>query len=302
MTTKINKNKLVSVILPVYSYNIFIKDSLSSIINQSYFNIEIIIIDDSSDKRLLDLIKTFSDKRIIHVNGNKTGLSSALNLGINLSKGQYIARMDCDDLSDLMRIEKQLFFMIKKDIDICGTNALIINSRNNVTDTFIAPKNNNLIIPYLVSFIPFFHGSIMINKKFIEKYKLKYENNFAEDKFLWMKFFYNRAKFDNLDDFLYKYRQHEGSLFVKNQRKIKKELKLINKNFIKNNIELIMFQFTVNLNDYNNYSEKDKEILVDFYFKCFFYTFKLVFLKIFFVGRLRYLVIYLLKYITKSNT
>tara|TARA_A100001015_G_scaffold13494_1_gene15742 strand:- start:4250 stop:5158 length:909 start_codon:yes stop_codon:yes gene_type:complete len=295
-------NELVSVIYPIYSYNKYINQSLKSVINQSYNNLEILIIDDSDDELISNLIFKISDKRIKYFKGNKSGLSSALNYGIEISNGDYIARMDCDDLSHPSRIEKQIKFLNDNNLDVCGSNVIIIDISDNTIDSFVAPKIKKLIIPYLISFIPFFHGSVLIKKKFIIRNELFYKNCYAEDKQLWIDFFYKNARFGNVDEFLYKYRQHSDSLFLKNKNKLLKELKLINNNFIKKNILTIKNDFLFNLNNYNKFSEKDKEILVDFYIKCFLRTFNFKFLKIFFTAKSRYTIIYIIKYLFKFNT
>ena len=214
---KKNYLELVTILLPVKDFHNFLNESIYSILNQSYVNFELIVIDDSEDNLILDLIKTYDDKRITYLKGNRAGLSNALNLGLEQSSGIFIARMDSDDVSHKKRIEEQYYFMKQNNIDICGCNSIIIDENNNSIDTFIAPKSKNLIIPYLVSFVPFFHGSVMINKNFIDKYLLTYSENFyAEDKRLWINFFINKAKFSNIDSFLYYYRENKNSLINSN--------------------------------------------------------------------------------------
>jgi glycosyltransferase involved in cell wall biosynthesis len=104
----------VSVILPVYNSEIFLKSSIDSILNQSFKNFELIIINDgstdSSEKIILNYLK--KDKRIIYIKNFKNyGISRSLNIAIKKSKGEFICRMDSDDISHYKRIEIQIFFL-----------------------------------------------------------------------------------------------------------------------------------------------------------------------------------------------
>lgn len=306
MTTHKNIEKyekdLISILFPIKEFHKFLSASIQSIINQTYQNIELIIIDDSNDSLVSNLINGLNDERIVYIKGYQKGLSKALNLAIENSRGLYLARMDSDDISSINRLEQQFLFMKKNEVDICGCNAYIINEDNQIIDTFISPKNQNLIIPYLVSFVPFLHGSVIINKSFLKKKSLFYDHNFkAEDKKLWMNFYNEGAKFLNIDEFLYHYRDTKNSLIHINLKKIIKEIKFSNKVFVKENLNKILSELSNNLDKYQEYSEKDKEILVKFYLNCFIITLNYKFLRILSVGRKRYILIYIIKSLLNKN-
>lgn len=293
-----NNSALVSIILPIYNSEMFLRDSIYSIINQTYTNIEIVVIDDSDNNKSFQIIERIEDKRIIYFKGNRAGLAKALNLGINKSNGKYIARMDSDDVSEFNRIEEQVRFLESTNSDICGCNVLIINENGETTDSFVSPKINEIFPAYLVSYVPFYHGSILIKKDFLTKNNIKYSSKYlAEDKILYIDFYNFGAKFGNVDKFLYKYRILKNSLFNKKYKLLVKELKQTNLLFIKKNIKKIKEDFFFNIKLYPSFSEKDKEILVKFYLNCFFKTFNPFFLKIFKIGKKRYLLIYSLKYL-----
>lgn len=123
----------ISVIMSCYNENIdWIKKSITSILNQTYSNIEfIIVIDDPNNYEIIDLVTSYlkSDSRIkIHVNERNEGLVYSLNKAIDISTGEFIARMDADDISDTFRLEKQLDFMIKNpSIDLVSSLVTIID-------------------------------------------------------------------------------------------------------------------------------------------------------------------------------
>ena len=94
-------SELISVILPVYNGEKYLKESIESILNQTYTNFEFIIIDDGSKDSSLEIIKEYEkeDERIIVISRENKGLVASLNEGIATAKGKYIARMDADDVS-----------------------------------------------------------------------------------------------------------------------------------------------------------------------------------------------------------
>jgi len=108
--------KKVSIIIPVYNSEKYIKECLDSIINQTYKNLEIIIVNDVSTDNSINIIKQFKDKRIKIVNLNyNSGVAIARNRGIEEATGDYICFIDSDDYWDLTKIEKQVNFIEKNN-------------------------------------------------------------------------------------------------------------------------------------------------------------------------------------------
>jgi len=105
-------NPLISVILPVYNAERFISQAITSIIQQSFGDFELILINDGSTDRSKYIIQSFIDPRIIFIENSKNcGLIFSLNKGIELASGKYIARMDADDISHPDRFQKQVIFL-----------------------------------------------------------------------------------------------------------------------------------------------------------------------------------------------
>src|SRR5688572_25455679 len=99
----------ISVILPVYNAEKYLRDAIQSILNQTFTDFELIIINDGSTDESERIINSFSDKRIRYIRNDKNlGLIETLNKAVHLAAGPYIARMDSDDISEMNRLEIQL--------------------------------------------------------------------------------------------------------------------------------------------------------------------------------------------------
>ena len=124
--------KLISIIMSVYNEKEeWIKNSIDSILNQTFTNIEfIIIIDNPNNDIAIELIKEYvkKDKRIKYfINEENKGLIYSLNRALKYAKGDYIARMDADDISHKDRLKKQLNYLYDKDLDLIGSNVNLFN-------------------------------------------------------------------------------------------------------------------------------------------------------------------------------
>src|SRR6185369_12980087 len=102
---------LISVVLPVYNGEEYLRESIDSILKQSYSNFEFLILNDGSSDRSEEIIQSYSDPRIKYHKHANCGLAATLNKGIELAKGEYIARQDQDDISLPTRLEKQITFL-----------------------------------------------------------------------------------------------------------------------------------------------------------------------------------------------
>jgi len=152
---------LISVIMPCYNSEDYIEEAIESILNQTYNNIEVIIADDCSTDKSFDLIKRYTkkDKRVrCFKNKKNIGCTKTLNKLIEQTKGQYIARMDADDISFEDRIEKQFKLLTKHNYDVLGTNIIFIDSLGN-------KKNNRRYRNNIKSENPLAHPTILMKKK-----------------------------------------------------------------------------------------------------------------------------------------
>lgn len=114
-------NALVSIIIPAYNVESYIEDCLNSIINQTYKDLDIIVINDGSTDKTVEKIQGFlhTDKRITLINQENKGLSSVRNLGLQLVAGDYVMYVDSDDWLDLDTVENCVNRIIETQADVC---------------------------------------------------------------------------------------------------------------------------------------------------------------------------------------
>ncbi|WP_431427650.1 glycosyltransferase family 2 protein [Bacteroides hominis] len=183
----------ISVILPVYNAQKTIVESINSILQQTYSDFELIVIDDGSTDDSKRIIKNYNDKRIIFIeNTRNRGLIYTLNRGLMLARGKYIARMDADDISLPTRLEKQLKVMeANPNIIVCGTQIKKIGIRKKRLS--IIPneiyKRDSISNKNRLAFDPCFaHPSTMIRKEILINNNILYNENYiyAEDYKLWI--------------------------------------------------------------------------------------------------------------------
>ena len=126
---------LVSIIIPYFKKKEFVKNSIFSVLNQTYPNLEIIIIYDDTDKSDLTFLKKefYIYKKIkFLINSKNIGAGISRNKGIRLAKGKYICFLYADDYWNKNKIEKQLKFMKKKKLKISHTSYKIVNEKKNI--------------------------------------------------------------------------------------------------------------------------------------------------------------------------
>lgn len=198
---------LVSVVMSVYNTEAYLKESIDSILNQTYKNFEFIIINDGSTDKSLAIIQSYNDRRIVVLNQKNTGLAKALNNGIAIASGKYIARMDADDIAMPNRLDLQVAFLESNaDYVIVGSNAAFIDVNGEYLYTSKFPITNEQMALTL-PLSPFFHSSTMFQKKGFEECNGYNEEikHYFEDRILWNKMA-KLGKLYNIDIALIKYR------------------------------------------------------------------------------------------------
>lgn len=201
---------LVSVLMPVYNSEDYLEEAIKSILNQSYSNFEFLIIDDASSDRSLDIIYSFKDDRIKLIKKNlNTGYTVSLNMGLAMCQGKYIARMDSDDISLPLRLEKQVALMEAfPEIGICGTWVETIGKITGQIKKY--PSTHEKIKTQLFVSSHFVHPTVMMRKSALDQYTLIYDPQFepAEDYALWVQLG-SFVRLANIAEVLLKYRVHE---------------------------------------------------------------------------------------------
>lgn len=210
---------LASVVMAVYNGEKYIKETIDSVLNQSFTDFEFIIVNDGSTDNTTSILAGYTDKRIQIINQKNVGLSKSLNNGIAYAKGKYIARIDADDRCHINRLEKQLAYLsINQDVVLVGSNANIIDEEGNFLYTSEVIKSvENLKI--FEEHNPFLHSSVIFKKEIFNQCKGYDEEiiHHFEDKLLWKKMF-NYGKMVNLNEALIDYRITPNSITNKTRK------------------------------------------------------------------------------------
>ena len=203
------------------NYNTDVKmltEALESILRQSYLDFELIVVDDAStdnSKEVLEHYAEIDDRVRIIENDNNLGLAYSLNRAIKSSKGDYIARMDTDDIAIANRFEIQVKYLDENpDIDICGSFARVFGAKNYFSITpFYGKEFCKVQLLYSSCLI---HPTVMIRRKFLEDSNLLYNTNYlcSQDFELWSR----AIEYGNIamiNQVLLYYRVHNGQISSK---------------------------------------------------------------------------------------
>lgn len=213
---------MISVLMSVYNAEEYLRIAIESILNQTYTDFEFIIINDGSTDQSKAIINSYKDKRIKLIDNVKnSGLVFSLNKGIDSAAGEYIARMDADDISLPERFEKQIEFLNKEtDVALVSSSGTYIDE-NGIDKKYLEfPVSAHLIFTYLFFGNPIIHTSVFIKTDVLRKYKYKKDYYLAEDYFLWSQIAKDH-KVANIPEPLVKYRFHESSISL--QKKFEQE-------------------------------------------------------------------------------
>ena len=218
----------ITVLMPVYNCELYIKEAIDSILNQSFSDFEFIIIDDASSDSTVSIIKAYDDPRIqLIVKQQNSGYTNSLNYGLSIAKGEYIARMDGDDISFSERFEKQIAFLDKNpDVVLCGTFFKIIG----MDKIIVVPEGHEDIKLAMLKDCCIGHPTVMMRRETLERHALIYDVNKepAEDYDLWTRILVV-GKLHNLQEALLDYRVHNSQVSQKRnnqQRNTAAEIKV----------------------------------------------------------------------------
>ena len=205
----------ISVLLPVYNSRDYIQEAVESVLEQSFTDIELILIDDASSDDSFVLLESFRDNRIrLYQNKTNMKLPATLNRGLGLARGKYIARMDADDICLPGRLEKQFRFMeTHPEIGVSGTWSEYIGAISN--RIFQTPVDFAGIRARMFFECCLVHPSVILRRSFLEEYDLRYSESadyyHAEDYELWTRCL-ELSRVGNLGEVLLKYRIHSSQI------------------------------------------------------------------------------------------
>lgn len=249
----------ISVIMPVYNGEKYLREAIDSVLSQTFSDFEFIIINDCSKDKTVDIINSYNDERIILINNDKNlGIAKTLNKGIEKAKGKYIARMDADDICYPHRFETQYNFMEENlEIGMCGSSIEIFTESSiNIHE---CPVHNDEIKVLQMFNTAFAHPTVMMRHSTLEKYNLRYDDFYEgiEDYELWIRMS-NVTKLANLKEVLLKYRSHSNQVTKKISNEQYEKMKLIRKKtlsdlnlcFNEEDVELLLLYSTNEIFDH----------------------------------------------------
>jgi glycosyltransferase involved in cell wall biosynthesis len=162
----ITNKPAITVLMPAYNVAAYIAEAIQSVLQQSFTNFELLIVNDGSTDDTAEIIKSFGDTRIVLINRNNGGVAEALNTGLEYARAQYIARFDADDICHPKRLEIQYRFMQSNpEYHILGSAADYVDVNGNYVFNYQPPgHNNNELQQIHHTLCPFIHSSVFYKK------------------------------------------------------------------------------------------------------------------------------------------
>ncbi|WP_322791782.1 glycosyltransferase [Bellilinea sp.] len=226
------KNNLISIIIPAYNQGHYLGDAIQSCLNQTYSNIEIIVVDDGSTDNTPEVVQSFHNLRIQYIYKQNGGLSSARNAGIRAAGGEFITFLDSDDAF----LPEKLMLLMEKmnenpELGFVAGHALLIDQRGNVIpnkfETYLPSPIHNLILGN-----PFHVGSVLIKKIWQEKIGYFDESlRSYEDWDFWLRLAIAGCPMDVIPLAVSQYRFHTGQMTRNGEQMTKANLAVLEKTF-----------------------------------------------------------------------
>lgn len=204
----------ISVVMSVYNGERYLREAVESILEQTFRDFEFIIINDGSTDSTSEILESYRDTRLRIFRQNNMGLTKSLNKGIRLAQGEYIARMDADDISEPLRLEQQV-----KVLDHDVTVALvaswyaIINETGDILVNRKISQDMKQLAHIFKKENPLCHGTVTMRKKVVEVVGYYDENlRYAQDYELWLSMLHDKNKFYVVPEVLYRHRVSPDSV------------------------------------------------------------------------------------------
>ncbi|MGI8637112.1 MAG: glycosyltransferase family 2 protein [Segetibacter sp.] len=236
-----DKPPLVSIILPAYNCEKYLREAIDSILQQTFTNFEFIIINDGSSDATEKITLSYIDPRIIYLkNDTNKGLIYTLNRGLSKAKGKYIARMDGDDISLPERLKKQYDWLEgNKTVDVLATQVSLIDENDKdigFWEDDIKHSTANSIKKYLPVNNCIAHPTILGKKEAFLKYKYNPSQKLSEDYDLWLRMTADGLTIDKLAQPLLKHRILQSSFTRTRNVNVFYKVAVVKWNFVKNSL------------------------------------------------------------------
>ncbi|MBK0382513.1 glycosyltransferase family 2 protein [Pedobacter sp. SD-b] len=266
-----------TVLIPTYNCGKYILETINSILQQSYQDYEILIIDDGSTDKTSEIVSSIKDNRIVYLKQSKNlGIVKALNLGIKIANGKYIARIDADDIMLGDRLQKQINFLEQNlDYGMVGGGCQVINEKGVFQRKLEITTENDILNIGLLFRNQFTHSAITMRTQLAKKLKYQQKYIYCEDFDLWTRFA-EISKIANLPYYFVSYRWYSDNTCHTKQKELRTALALLfarelDKLKINYSPEELMMQMAVNFGlGYKLFVQKNKlQQLKDWHNKIF---------------------------------
>lgn len=205
----------ISVIMPVHDGADYLAESMDSIMSQTYRDFEFIIINDCSTDDTEEIIQSYQDRRIVYLrNEENLGVARALNRGLDIARGEYVARMDADDIARPARLEIQKNYMDSHpEVDVLATSSQSFDETGVLFEGHTSTDEEVLKLDFLFS-CGIAHPTVMIRRQTLERLNLRYDHDFnkVEDYDLWCRMLDAGCVIRSIDIILLDHRLHANQV------------------------------------------------------------------------------------------
>lgn len=246
-----NRNLPITVFMAAYNASAYIKESISSILNQTFSDFELLIVDDGSTDNTVEIIKRINDSRIRLIrNEENKGLGYTRNIALNAAKGEFLAILDSDDIAFPNRLERQMeIFKSRPNLALLGSFAHIINKNGRRTGEKIYPNVGTDRIKATLLFANSFAHSTVMMRTSIFKAVGGYPNHTVAQDYALISRVALKHEIDNLPEYLVEYRIHDDNISSRKKALVRDEL-----------TSILSFSLSSLL---PNFNDKDIEIILD---------------------------------------
>ena len=208
-----DSHPLVSVVMTVYNDGPFVSAAVGSILNQTFRNFELVVVDDGAVDDSVRQVEGFVDPRVRLIRQDNAGLAAALNRGITEARGRLIARQDADDQSAPERLQRQVEFLeTNPEIGMVGSDAELVDESGHRIGTTRHAYANQQIQRRLIRSNQFVHGSVMFRREAAQEAGLyRPQFKYSQDYDLWLRMA-EVTRLANLPDLLYSRRLRRGAI------------------------------------------------------------------------------------------
>ena len=227
------KTPAVSILMPIYKTEPFLREALDSMLSQTFTDFELIVLNDCSPGNAEEILDEYKDPRIVRYLGEKNaGLANVLNVGMEMARGKYIARMDSDDLSSPNRLEVQVNYLEQHpDIDLCSCGMTLFGA---MEDRWIRESDFETLRINALFFSPILHASSVWRRDAFDRLGLRFRQEMvpAEDYDLWCRALSGGLRLVNIPECLYQYRIHPEQATGNTEKTLQKE-QLVREEFLR---------------------------------------------------------------------